>query len=174
MQTSAHGTSSRRGFTLIELLVVLLIMGLFVGLVATIARPDERALLRLEADRLAQLLELASAQSRLTGQTIGWSSDGAGYRFWRVMDDGGWAEIGGGDELRARALPPGMSLHDLRIETMPSRGSMRLMFTPSGLAPAFTLEMSLGDARYTLAASPVGELRVLPGAGNADGEVALR
>ena len=42
---------SCRGFTLIELMVVLLIMGLFAGLVTTITRPDERALLRLEADR---------------------------------------------------------------------------------------------------------------------------
>ncbi|MDP1716865.1 MAG: type II secretion system protein, partial [Burkholderiales bacterium] len=45
----------RRGFTLIEMLVVMLIMGLLVGLVATITRPDDRALLRIEAERLAQL-----------------------------------------------------------------------------------------------------------------------
>ncbi|MGH8694384.1 MAG: prepilin-type N-terminal cleavage/methylation domain-containing protein, partial [Burkholderiales bacterium] len=53
-----------RGFTLIELLVVLLIMGLFAGLVSTLTRPDDRALLRVEAERLAQLLDLAAMQSR--------------------------------------------------------------------------------------------------------------
>lgn len=32
----------RRGFTLIEMLVVLMIMGLCVGLVGSIVRPDDR------------------------------------------------------------------------------------------------------------------------------------
>ena len=174
MPTSAHGISNGRGFTLIELLVVLLIMGLFIGLVSSIARPDERALLRVEADRLAQLLELAGAQARLTGQSVGWTSDGAGYRFWRIMDDGGWAQIGGGDELRARNLPRGVSIHDLRIETMPSPGTMRLVFTPDSLAPAFTLGISVGDLHYTVAASPVGDLEVLQGSGEVHADMALR
>ena len=38
-----------RGFTLIEMLVVLMIMGLFIGLVSTITRPDDRGVLKLEA-----------------------------------------------------------------------------------------------------------------------------
>jgi len=174
MRISVPGNSSHRGFTLIELLVVLLIMGLFVGLVATIVRPDDRALLRVEAERLAQLFELATAQSRLTGQTVGWTCDGAGYRFWRVADDGAWTEIGAGDPLRARTLPQGMSIANLRVETMRSQDVMRLVFAPDGLAPAFTLEMSLGAARDMLVASPVGEFQVLPGAGNDHGAVALR
>lgn len=174
MRTSVPGISRRRGFTLIELLVVMLIMGLFIGLVAAIVRPDDRARLRVEAERLAQLFDLASAQSRLTGRSVGWSSDGTNYRFWRVEDDGTWAEIGAGDPLRARTLPDGMSISNLRIEAMPAQGAMRLVFAPDDFAPAFTLEMSLGTARYTLAASPVGVLKVLPGAVTAHGEVALR
>jgi general secretion pathway protein H len=174
MRTSAPGISDHRGFTLIELLVVLLIMGLFVGLVATVVRPDDRALLRVEAERLAQLLELATAQSRLTGQPVGWTSDGTSYRFWRVLDDGAWAEIGSGDALRARTLPQGMSITSLRIEAMRPQGVMRLVFAPDGLAPAFSIVMSLGREHYTLAASPVGELRVLPGEDNGNGAVALR
>ena len=59
--------TGQRGFTLIELLVVLLIMGIFVGLVSTITQPDDRALVRVEAERLAQLLDLAATKSRLTG-----------------------------------------------------------------------------------------------------------
>ena len=54
------------GFTLIELLVVLLIMGLLAGMVSAIVRPDDRGLVRLEAERLALLLDLAATQSRLT------------------------------------------------------------------------------------------------------------
>src|SRR5882672_10791676 len=82
-----------RGFTLVEVLVVLIIMGLFVGLVSTITRPDDRALLRLETERLAQLLDLAATESRLTGKSIAWTADGSGYRFWRFGTDTDWAEI---------------------------------------------------------------------------------
>ncbi len=183
MRTSVPGICSRRGFarnerrrgfTLIELLVVMSIMGLFIGLVAAIVRPDDRARLRVEAERLAQLFDLAAAQSRLTGRSIGWTSDGAGYRFWRISDDGAWAEIGAGDPLRARTLPDGISISNLRIETMPVRGDMRLVFAPGDFTPAFTLDMALGAARDTLAASPVGILRVRSGTQAADGEAAPR
>ena len=61
MNTAAGRT---RGFTLIELLVVLMIMGLIVGLVSAIVRPDDRGQLRVEAERLAQLLDLAAATTR--------------------------------------------------------------------------------------------------------------
>ena len=35
-----------------------------------LVRPDDRALLRVEAERLAQLLELAAMQARLTGRSM--------------------------------------------------------------------------------------------------------
>lgn len=172
--TAARRTGNQTGFTLLELIVVLLIMGLLMGLVAAIAQPDDKARLRVEADRLAQLLDLAATQSRLTGRSVGWTSDGATYRFWQISPDGGWLEIGGNDPLRARALPNGMSISRLRVETMRPPGTMRLVFEPDGIAPAYTVEMSFGAARYTIAASPIGELRVVPGEGNANGETALR
>jgi general secretion pathway protein H len=167
MPTSAPGTSRNRGqspisapqgFTLIELLVVLLIMGLFAGLVASIAHPDERMVLRVEAERLAQLLDLAAAESRLTGKPIAWTADAARYRFWRWREDAGWSEARD-DSLRARSLPPGVTISELRIEAMLPPGGMRLEFGPHG-ALAFELRMSLGAARYVVAASPLGEVRL--------------
>ena len=68
-----------RGFTLIEMLVVMIIIGLFVGLVSTITRPDDREVLKLEADRLAQLLDFAITEARLTGKSIAWTADASGY-----------------------------------------------------------------------------------------------
>jgi general secretion pathway protein H len=162
MPISVRGISSRRGFTLIELLVVLLVMGLFAGLVGALARPDDRALLRVEAERLAQLLDLAAEESRLTGKPIAWTADGAHYRFWRWRDDAGWSEAGIGllrDSLRARSLPPGMAISDLRIEAMRPPGGMRLEFGPHG-SLAYDFQMSLGAARYAVAASPLGEVRI--------------
>ena len=163
-----------RGFTLIEMLVVLLIMGLFVGLVGTIARPDDSALLRVEAERLAQLLELAAAESRLTGKSIAWTADAPGYRFWRFREDVGWTEIRDSDSLRARSLPQGVTISGLRVENMRPQGAMRLEFAPYGPTFSFNVEMSLGAARYAVAASPIGQVRVLPGEGKTNGEMALR
>src|SRR4051812_43869935 len=88
-----------QGFTLIEMLVVLLIMGIFVGLVSTIAQPDDRALLRVEAERLAQLLDLAATKSRLTGRPIAWTVDGPGYRFWQFNEDTYWTEVRDDDAM---------------------------------------------------------------------------
>jgi len=163
----------RRGFTLIEVLVVLLIMGLFVGLVSAVVRPDDRGLLRLEAERLAQLLDLAATESRLTGKSIAWTADGTGYRFWQMTGDARgfengpaqWSEIRDSDLLRARTLPQGMMISGLQVENQPARGVMRLEFAPYGATLAFAVDLSLGAARYSVAASPIGEVRVLPGAG---------
>ncbi|HVB49745.1 MAG TPA: GspH/FimT family pseudopilin [Burkholderiales bacterium] len=163
-----------RGFTLIEMLVVMLIMGLAVGLASVIVRPDSRAQLRVEAQRLAQLLDLAASESRLSGQTIAWTADGSGYRFWRMSADSEWTEVRDSDLLRARTLPRGMRISGLRIESMPARGAMRLVFGPYGPAPSFTIELSMGTARYAVAASPIGEITVLPGAGYSRGRLALR
>lgn len=156
--TTAMGRFS--GFTLIEVLIVMLIMGLLVGLVSTILRPDDRALLRIEAERLAQLLDLTATESRLSGQVMGWTADGPGYRFWR-MTEAGWSEIRDNDLLRARTLPQNMMISRVRIEHAPARGAMRVEFSPYGLSLSYAIEISLGAARCTVAASPIGEVRVV-------------
>jgi general secretion pathway protein H len=158
MPISVPGTSSRSGFTLIELLVVLLVMGLFAGLVGALARPDERTLLRFEAERLAQLLDLAAEESRLTGKPIAWSADAAQYRFWRWSEAAGWSEAQD-DSLRARSLRPGLSISDLRIEAMRTEGDPRLELNPHG-ALAYSFQISLGAERYVVAGSPLGEVRI--------------
>ena len=170
------GTTARcgRGFTLIEMLVVLMIIGLFVGLVSTITHPDDRAVLRLEAERLAQLLDFAATEARLAGKSIAWTADESGYRFWRSDETAAWAEIRDSELLRARTLPLGMAVSAFRVENMRPQGAMRLEFTPQGSTLAFSIGMSLGAERYAVAGSPVGEVRVLPGDGKSGGEVARR
>ena len=158
MPTSVPGACSRRGFTLIELLVVLLIMGLCAGLVGTLVRPDDRAVLRVEAERLAELLDLAATEARLTGMSVAWVADATGYRFWQLREDTGWSEPRE-DSLRARSLPPGVVISELRIEAAQPPDGMRLEFGPHG-SLAYDFEMSLGDARYAVAASPLGEVRI--------------
>ena len=163
-----------RGFTLIEMLVVLMIMGLFVGLVSTITRPDDRAVLRLEAERLSQLLDFAATEARLTGKSIAWTADESGYRFWRASENAAWAEIRDSELLRARTLPQGVTVSGFRVENMRPQSPMRLEFTPQGSSLAFTIGVSIGAELYTVTGSPVGEVRVVPGEGSSNGEVALR
>ncbi len=156
------------------MLAVLLIMGLFVGLVSAITRPDDRALLRVEAERLAQLLDLAAVQSRLTGKPIAWIANGPGYRFWQFFEDTGWSEVRDGDLLRARALPQGMLISGLQVENIRQQGAMRLEFVPYGPTLSYIIEMGLGAEHYAVAASPLGAVRALPGAGNPNGNMALQ
>jgi general secretion pathway protein H len=157
MPTSAPGRCSR-GFTLIELLVVLLVMGLFAGLVGALALPDERSRLRVEAERLAQLLELAAEEARLTGMPVAWTAEPAHYRFWRWHEDAGWSAATD-DLLRARSLPQGMAISELRIEALRAPSGMRLEFSPQG-SLAYDLRISLGSVLFAIAASPIGEVRV--------------
>lgn len=160
--------SKQRGFTLIEILVALLIMGLLIGLVSVIAQPDDKALLRVEAERLAQLMELAATESRLTGRPIAWTSDGSGYRFWRSGDNSGWNEIVDDDLLRARNLPQGMKISNMHTENMRAPEHLRVEFNSYSGAPSFSVEMSIDAIRYKVVNSPVGEVRVLPDSGGAD------
>ncbi len=163
-----------RGFTLIEMLVVLMIMGLFIGLVSTITRPDDRAVLQLEAERLSQLLDFAASEAQLSGKSIAWTADESGYRFWRLGDDGSWSEIRDSELLRARTLPQGVTVSDFRVENMRPQGTMRLEFRPQGSALAFAIGLSLGTERYAVTGSPVGDLRIVPGGSLSVGQVALR
>jgi general secretion pathway protein H len=162
------------GFTLLEMLIVILIMGLFVGMAAGLTRPDDRALLRVEAARLAQLLDLAATKARLGGRSIAWTADAAGYRFWQFSEDTRWSEIRDDDSFRARALPQGMAIYGLRVENAASPETMRLEFGASGATPSFALGLSLGAARSAVTGSPIGEMRASPEEETADGGPARR
>jgi general secretion pathway protein H len=153
----------RCGFTLIELLVVLLVMGLLAGAVTIAAQPDERSLLRVEAERLAQLLDLAAKESRLTGHAMAWAADGEAYRFWRFSEGQGWARIADDALYRPRTLPQGMGINIMNNENLPPTHPMRIEFQAFGGAVPFRIEMSLGAARCALVGSALGEISILPG-----------
>jgi len=161
------------GFTLIEMLVVLMIIGLFVGLVSAVTRPDDRAVLEVEAQRLAALLDFAATKSRLTGKSIAWTAHSGEYRFWQYYEDLGWSEIRDSELLRARVLPHGMTIADLRIEALRPQGAMRLEFIPYGPNLVFTIQISLGAEYYYVSATPVGDVRVSPRAGTTNADIAL-
>ncbi len=163
-----------RGFTLVEMLVVLMVMGICLGLISVNIAPSERDLLRVEAERLAQVLDLAAEEARITGKSIAWTAEEAGYRFWRLGADSEWSEIRDSGLLRARSLSPGMTIADLRVDAIRARSLKRVEFLPGGVALAFTIDLSLGTEHYAVAASPVGDIRVSAGTGKTYAEMAPR
>ena len=163
-----------RGFTLVEMLVVVLIMGILVGTISVKLQPGNSDTLRVEAERLAQLMELAAQESRITGHAIVWTSDGSGYRFWRQGSDDSWSEIRDDDLLRVRSLPHGMVISQLRNEANRPQSTMRLEFPSDGSMSAFSMDLTLGSAHYGIAASPVGDLRIAPGQGKTYGDMAAQ
>ena len=160
-----------RGFTLIEMLVVIMLMGVLIGLVSISVSPDERGRLRVEAERLAQLLSLASDESRLTGKPIRWSASDNGYRFLRLRKDGEWGEIRDNDTLRARTLASGTQITGLSVNAR-SRSVRQLEFVPYETPQLFSINMTLGEERASVTSTPVGEIRVILGSEEANAAIA--
>jgi general secretion pathway protein H len=162
--------TTMNGFTLIEILVVLLIMGLFIGLTSAIVQPNDNKRLRIEAERLAQLLDVAATESRLTGKSIAWTADKSGYRFWQKSGDAPWAPLQDNNTLRARLLPEGMMITGLQIENVPTPHIMRLEFFPYNIASSFSIGLSFGKANDSVVASPTGEVQVMTDESESNGQ----
>jgi len=140
---------------MVEMLVVVMIMGLLLGLAAVTAMPDERGRLDVEARRLAQLLDLAAQEARVSGHAIRWQADAAGYRFSGLRADGSWGDIDD-DALRPRTLPEGMTITRLEVEARAVSGAMQLDFIPYDPASAFRITLALGRQHADIAATPTG------------------
>lgn len=153
--------ASGRGYTLVEILAVMLIVGICAGIVTVLSQPGPHDRLRIEADRLAQLLQLAATEARLTGRAVAWTSDGAHYRFWRWQREAGWSAIPETDVLRPRSLPPGMLVASLEVEAMRRASGMRLEFSPYRPDFSYSIGLSQGPDRYSITASPMGAVRAV-------------
>lgn len=142
-------------------MVVVLIMGLFAGLVSVIVQPDQRELLDLEARRLAQLLDLAAAEARFTGNSLAWTATNDTYGFLQLSEEAGWVAVRDNDALRPRQLPEGMLVSALLVENSPVAGAMRVDFPANGQTTAFSVALEYGAARCHVTVSPIGEVRIV-------------
>lgn len=132
---------SQSGFTLVELLVVLLVIGIALGMVTVQLMPDERAVLREEAERLALLLENAGLEARASGRSLAWSGEQAHYRFWNKNDYNDWRRIESDGALRPRDLPQGIGIGTVTVEDQPIEPGGYLSLSASGFALPFRIQL---------------------------------
>ena len=143
------------GFTLMELLVVLVVIAIGVSTAVIALRPDPRALVRNEGDRLAVLLGLAAEESTLGGMAVAWVGRVDGYEFQaRELTDAGpdWRVLRGDDLLRPRQLPDGATIRAIRADGASVEPGQRVGLGNRG-ALEVTVEIGLGEARARVTGS---------------------
>ena len=165
MRISGRGTCDIRmngtrqaGFTLIEILVALVIIGIIVGLASLNLMPDDKRVLKMEAQKLALLFEQAHDEAIISGKEIAWSSEGDKTRFWHKDDQAKWVMTSGDDLFRERDLAPGVKLKEMQINSVKAAMNERLIFSPGGLNMPFTLDLGLNDARILVVSDSQGKL----------------
>jgi len=144
----------QQGFTLIELMVVLVIIGIASAAVSLSIKPDPLKLLREDADRLAQLLQLAQAEARSDGRPITWRWDDKGFAFTRRTGHGaGLDRFKDDPQLHPRRWQsPSM---EIRIEPR-----QRVVLNAEWLGAPLQIRLSDGQNSLTVQRSAAGRVQV--------------
>ncbi|MBC2656175.1 type II secretion system minor pseudopilin GspH [Pseudomonas sp. MSSRFD41] len=148
-------SGKQQGFTLIELMVVLVIIGIASAAVGLSIKPDPLQQLRKDAERLAQLLQVAQAEARTDGRPITWRANAKGFAFDRPADGGSGVDDFRHDrQLRPRRWDsPAM---DVRIEPR-----QRLVLNAEWINPPVRIVLSDGQHSLWVERTPAGQLRVV-------------
>jgi general secretion pathway protein H len=119
-------TPGERGFTLIEILVVLLIVGVLTGIaVLSLSSLGQASRREQAARRLAGLIELASQQAIIQGETYGLCLEP--HHYWFLRDERGqWVHFAHDSIYRRRSLPGA-----LRISLRLTGTRLHLLARPS-------------------------------------------
>jgi len=149
-----------RGFTLIEVLVVITVIAIAAGFVVANLDGDDRRTTEREASRLAGALEHAAALAQWRSETLGFSADGAGYRFWRRGPDNRWSAVRDEEVLAPRALPAQWSIAPISYAGAPVATDVIFPFRPSGRNEPYALVLSSPAWTLVVAGDPLNRVQV--------------
>lgn len=163
-------TDRQSGFTLLEMLIALVVISIAISLVMINIMPDERSQLRGEAERLALLLENAGLEARISGSPLAWSSTKTGYQFWHKNSYNDWVRIEESSPFRARNLPEGMTISEVRVEEQPLKRDDLLSFSASVLPQPYDIRMSSATLSLNIIGKSTGDISIqndaAPSSGN--------
>jgi general secretion pathway protein H len=159
----------RRGFTLIEMLVVIVLAGILISVVTISVTPDPRQKLTREAQRIGQLMSLASDEARIRQLPIVWEADLRGYRF--VTEVAGERQLLTGDDLlRERnwetpltrlSVQDGAGPQPAQVLLGPGAPPVRMAIAREWVQPRWQLELTNDDATVRLEFDESGRAAVV-------------
>ncbi|MDR2787425.1 MAG: GspH/FimT family pseudopilin [Candidatus Accumulibacter sp.] len=150
-----------RGFTLIEIVVACAVVVIALGVVMIRFDFSDGRRLRLAAEMLAGRLDAARDEAVMRGQAVAFSSDGQGFQFWVAdREQGVWVALSDADLVAAGRLADGVSLEAARVNGAARPLGERLVFSPGGLAEAFTLTLAAGRQSIEIAGDALGRVEI--------------
>jgi type II secretion system protein H len=153
--------SRQKGFTLAEVLVMLVVIGLAAGLAYARLDSDPRQAVEREGRRLAAALEHAASLAQWRNETLGVSTDGGGYRFWRRDASAAgdrWVPVAGDDVLASHVLPASIAARPTAFAGQSVAADAILPLAASGRNEPFVIEIASPEWRVLLLADPLNRV----------------
>ncbi len=152
-----HGSRFRAGFTLVELLIVIAIIAVAVAVVSVALPNGDAARLDEEGARLTALLEMARAESRVSGAPV----------LWVPRGDADAPTDRNGDSVHFRfvGLPVALALPSRWLDARVSAqvvGSRSVVLGPAAILPPQRIVLTLAEQRLELLSDGLGPFTVAP------------
>jgi len=144
--------------------VVIVILAISAGVAVIAYDGNDRERTAREARRFAAALEHAAARAQVRGETLGASSSGNGWRFWRRDGAGQWAPVTDDEVLAPHALPSATTLAATAYGGQALDAEAIVPLRPTGRNEPYVFLLTAGEERLTLAADPLNRVAVAPAA----------